>query len=35
VLADSLREWSQVLGGSKPSISTEVPFDASVAVPGD
>ena len=35
ILADSLREWSAVLGGRKPAVSTEVPFDRSIAVAGD
>ncbi|HVX41206.1 MAG TPA: carbon starvation CstA family protein [Gemmatimonadaceae bacterium] len=34
ILADSLREWSSVLRGRKPLISSEVPFEA-VAVAGD
>jgi carbon starvation protein len=35
ILADSLREWTAVLRGRKPAISSEVPFDGSVAVAGD
>ncbi|MEO7083790.1 MAG: carbon starvation CstA family protein [Gemmatimonadaceae bacterium] len=37
ILADSFREWSLVLGGSKPIVSSEVPFggNAPVPVPGD
>jgi len=35
ILADSLREWAAVLGGRKPAISSEVPFEPSVAVAGD
>jgi carbon starvation protein len=35
ILADSLREWYAVLGGRKPVISSEVPFDGAIAVPGD
>jgi carbon starvation protein len=35
ILADSLREWFAVLGGRKPALSTEVPFDRSVAMAGD
>jgi carbon starvation protein len=35
ILADSVREWVAVLGGHKPTVSSEVPFDASVAVVGD
>ncbi|HEV8497537.1 MAG TPA: carbon starvation CstA family protein [Gemmatimonadaceae bacterium] len=35
ILADSLREWSAVLGGRKPAVSSEVPFDAHVVVAGD
>ena len=34
ILADSIREWWAVLGGRKPVVSSEVPFDA-VPVPGD
>jgi hypothetical protein len=35
ILADSVREWAAVLGGRKPVVSSEVPFDARVAVVGD
>jgi carbon starvation protein len=35
ILADSFREWAAVLGGRKPVVSSEVPFDGVVAVPGD
>jgi len=35
ILADSAREWSSVLGGKKPAVSTEVPFEGRVAVAGD
>jgi carbon starvation protein len=35
ILADSLREWTSVLRGRKPAVSTEVPFDGRVAVAGD
>jgi carbon starvation protein len=35
ILADSLREWSLVLRGRKPALSTEVPFDTPVPVAGD
>jgi carbon starvation protein len=35
ILADSLREWSAVIGGRKPVVSSEVPFDGAVPVPGD
>jgi len=35
ILADSVREWTAVLRGSKPAVSSEVPFDARVAVAGD
>jgi carbon starvation protein len=35
ILADSLREWSAVLRGRKPAVSSEVPFEHSVAVAGD
>ncbi len=35
ILADSLREWMSVMRGRKPAVSTEVPFEPSVAVAGD
>jgi len=35
ILADSAREWLSVLQGRKPAVSTEVPFQARVAVAGD
>jgi len=35
ILADSIREWWAVLGGRKPVVSSEVPFDTVVPVPGD
>jgi carbon starvation protein len=37
ILADSIREWLQVLGGRKPARSTEVPFErgGAAAVAGD
>jgi carbon starvation protein len=35
ILADSLREWWAVVGGSKPARSTEVPFSAPSPVAGD
>jgi hypothetical protein len=35
ILADSVREWTAVLRGSKPTVSSEVPFDARVAMAGD
>jgi carbon starvation protein len=35
ILADSAREWLSVLGGRKPAVSTEVPFEGRVAVAGD
>ena len=35
ILADSLREWMAVLGGRKPALSTEVPFERAIAVAGD
>ena len=35
ILADSIREWAAVLRGRKPATSTEVPFQARVAVAGD
>ena len=34
ILADSIREWTSVLRGRKPAVSTEAPFEA-VPVPGD
>jgi carbon starvation protein len=36
ILADSIREWTSILGGRKPARSTEVPFETRVvAVGGD
>jgi carbon starvation protein len=35
ILADSLREWIAILSGRKPTLSSEVPFDSSLAVAGD
>jgi carbon starvation protein len=35
ILLDSAREWLAVLGGRKPAISSEIPFEARVAVAGD
>jgi carbon starvation protein len=36
ILADSIREWTSILRGRKPALSTEVPFEArAVAVAGD
>jgi len=35
ILADSIREWYAVLGGRKPVVSSEVPFDGPIPVPGD
>jgi carbon starvation protein len=35
ILADSLREWTAVLRGRKPAITTEVPFERVVLVAGD
>jgi len=35
ILADSAREWLSILQGRKPAVSTEVPFQARVAVAGD
>jgi carbon starvation protein len=35
ILADSLREWAAVIGGRKPVVSSEHPFDRAVPVPGD
>jgi carbon starvation protein len=35
ILADSAREWVQVVRGRKPARSTEVPFDASAVPVGD
>ena len=32
ILLDSVREWSAVLGGRKPMVSSEVPFTARAAV---
>jgi len=32
ILASSLREWAAVVGGRKPAISTEVPFEGAVAM---
>jgi carbon starvation protein len=34
ILADSIREWMEVLRGRKPAVSSEAPFEA-VPVPGD
>ncbi|HET9452747.1 MAG TPA: carbon starvation CstA family protein [Gemmatimonadaceae bacterium] len=34
IIAESLREWMAVLGGRKPAVSTEVPFEPAV-VAGD
>jgi carbon starvation protein len=34
ILADSIREWTSVLRGRKPAVSTEAPFEV-VPVPGD
>jgi carbon starvation protein len=36
ILADSFREWSSVLNGTKPMVSSEVPFaGVPIPVPGD
>jgi carbon starvation protein len=35
ILADSAREWMSVIRGTKPAVSTEVPFEGRVAVAGD
>jgi carbon starvation protein len=35
ILADSIREWTSVLRGRKPAVSTEVPFQPRAAVAGD
>jgi carbon starvation protein len=35
ILADSAREWLSILQGRKPAVSSEVPFEARVAVAGD
>jgi len=35
ILADSAREWWSVVRGSKPAVSSEVPFEGRVAVAGD
>jgi carbon starvation protein len=34
ILADSIREWTSVLRGRKPAVSTEVPFQPRAAVAG-
>jgi carbon starvation protein len=35
ILAQSASEWLSVLRGSKPAVSTEVPFEGRVAIAGD
>ena len=35
ILADSAREWLSVVRGTKPAVSSEVPFEGRVAVAGD
>ena len=35
ILADSAREWWSVVRGTKPAVSSEVPFEGRVAVAGD
>ena len=35
ILADSIREWSAVVRGRKPALSSEAPFEARVAIAGD
>ncbi|HKO15742.1 MAG TPA: carbon starvation CstA family protein [Gemmatimonadaceae bacterium] len=35
ILADSMREWTAVLRGRKPAVSSEVPFEPEVAMAGD
>ena len=35
IIADSAREWWAVIGGRKPAVSTEVPFEPRVAMAGD
>ncbi|HEU4995117.1 MAG TPA: carbon starvation CstA family protein [Gemmatimonadaceae bacterium] len=35
ILVDSLREWAAVMSGTKPAVSSEVPFERAVAVAGD
>ena len=35
ILADSLREWTAVLRGRKPAVSTEVPFEPLAVAAGD
>ena len=35
ILIDSIREWSAVLRGRKPALSTEAPFEARVVLAGD
>jgi carbon starvation protein len=32
ILAESIREWMAVLGGRKPAVSSEVPFEGAVAM---
>ena len=35
ILADSIREWVSILRGTKPAISTEIPFERRPALAGD
>jgi len=35
ILADSAKEWWSVVRGTKPAVSSEVPFEGRVAVAGD
>ncbi len=35
ILAWAIRVWASVLSGRTPAVSTEVPFEARVAVAGD
>jgi carbon starvation protein len=35
ILAASITEWMAVVGGRKPVVSSEVPFEGAVPVPGD
>ena len=32
ILADSLREWTAIISGRKPAVSSEVPYDGTLAV---
>ena len=35
IIAASVKEWAAVLGGSKPAVSSEVPFEPRAAMAGD